>query len=337
VGAAADVNLFCCQVGAEAVVRGLAGRALQIAAESDPSAGLQADRDGARGEQAAQRAASAPGRSAERGAGGVRPARPLAMTPTLPHSERSREPAAGHWRVTLSWHAPEQSRCTRRGGHRALTAARRRAAQAPARPPRRALSRRRACARCAAACSHSWTRTCTRRSLSWRCGPAALTRALSWAAPASLVSVCNARRFRPRPELRRSACVARLTRTDERARADVLQCFMAPMQWGKRVLAAAGDIRTHGPVASVPRADQARAARRQELADSERRWTVHPLMEQLKGRARAEGLWNLWVSPSLAACVAPGALAAAGDRSGLLGAGLSNLVRCCVLTRVGLP
>jgi len=51
VGAAADVNLFCCQVGAEAVVRGLAGRALQIAAESDPSAGLQADRDGARGEQ----------------------------------------------------------------------------------------------------------------------------------------------------------------------------------------------------------------------------------------------------------------------------------------------
>jgi len=114
----------------------------------------------------------------------------------------------------------------------------------------------------------------------------------------------------------------------------VLQRFTASMQWGKRVLAAAGDIRTHGCVAGPPRADQARAARRQELADSERRWTVHPLMEQLKGRARAEGLWNLWVSPALAACVAPGALAAAGDRAGLLGAGLSNLVRGRPLARV---
>ena len=67
---------------------------------------------------------------------------------------------------------------------------------------------------------------------------------------------------------------------------------------------------------------------RQELANSDRRWTVHPLMEQLKARARAEGLWNLWISPNLAACVAPAALAAAEGRGmGLLGPGLSNLVR----------
>lgn len=65
----------------------------------------------------------------------------------------------------------------------------------------------------------------------------------------------------------------------------------------------------------------------QELANSERRWTVHPVMEELKARARAEGLWNLWISPALAACVAPAALAGAAkpDR-GLLGMGLSNLV-----------
>ena len=74
---------------------------------------------------------------------------------------------------------------------------------------------------------------------------------------------------------------------------------------------------------------------RQELANSERRWTVHPLMEQLKARARAEGLWNLWISPNLAACVAPAALAAAeGRREGLLGPGLSNLVRSRALHAV---
>ena len=45
----------------------------------------------------------------------------------------------------------------------------------------------------------------------------------------------------------------------------------------------------------------------------------------MKALARAQGLWNLWISPHLAACmaeVAPGS----GDRA-LLGAGLSNLVR----------
>ena len=63
----------------------------------------------------------------------------------------------------------------------------------------------------------------------------------------------------------------------------------------------------------------------QELAQTEKRWTIHPRMEEMKALARAQGLWNLWISPHLAACmaeVAPGS----GDRA-LLGAGLSNLVR----------
>ena len=45
----------------------------------------------------------------------------------------------------------------------------------------------------------------------------------------------------------------------------------------------------------------------------------------MKALARAQGLWNLWISPHLAACMAE-AVPDAGDRA-LLGAGLSNLVR----------
>jgi hypothetical protein len=100
-------------------VRGLAGRALQIAANSEPAASLQADRDGARGEQAAQRAASAPKRPADPSAGGVRSACPPAKTLILPHFERSREPMRCHWRITLGRHAPRAA-----------------ALHAPRRPPR---------------------------------------------------------------------------------------------------------------------------------------------------------------------------------------------------------
>ena len=40
--------------------------------------------------------------------------------------------------------------------------------------------------------------------------------------------------------------------------------------------------------------------------------------------ARAQGLWNLWISPSLAECMRD--VVAESTESGLLGAGLSNLV-----------
>ena len=45
----------------------------------------------------------------------------------------------------------------------------------------------------------------------------------------------------------------------------------------------------------------------------------------MKALAQAQGLWNLWISPHLAACMAE-AVAGSADRA-LLGAGLSNLVR----------
>ncbi|CAL8464134.1 g3669 [Coccomyxa elongata] len=64
----------------------------------------------------------------------------------------------------------------------------------------------------------------------------------------------------------------------------------------------------------------------EELAASDRRWTVHPLMEEMKAKAQAEGLWNLWISPDLAAHIRP-ALPEGQHVPDtlLLGSGLSNL------------
>lgn len=65
------------------------------------------------------------------------------------------------------------------------------------------------------------------------------------------------------------------------------------------------------------------------------RWTIHPLMEQLKAQAKAEGLWNLWLPADMAASL--GHLLAEvpeGERATLLGAGLSNLDYahvCCAM------
>jgi len=42
----------------------------------------------------------------------------------------------------------------------------------------------------------------------------------------------------------------------------------------------------------VPREGEFEAHSRQEGAQ---RWAVAPLMEELEDRARAQGLWNLWL------------------------------------------
>jgi acyl-CoA dehydrogenase len=65
-----------------------------------------------------------------------------------------------------------------------------------------------------------------------------------------------------------------------------------------------------------------------EHATSDRRWSVHPVQEELKVRAKEQGLWNLWVSPNLASSMRAVVCAAVSDpreRSLLLGPGLSNL------------
>ncbi|CAI5471823.1 unnamed protein product [Closterium sp. Yama58-4] len=58
----------------------------------------------------------------------------------------------------------------------------------------------------------------------------------------------------------------------------------------------------------------------EEHAVGDARWTIHPLVEQLKGKAKQAGLWNLWI-PALS--------------RGLLGAGLSNLDYAHVCKEMG--
>ncbi|DBA75358.1 TPA: hypothetical protein ACH3X1_010626 [Trebouxia sp. C0004] len=61
-------------------------------------------------------------------------------------------------------------------------------------------------------------------------------------------------------------------------------------------------------------------------ADPKTKWTIHPRMEELKAKARGEGLWNLWLPADMAAKIAhlreevPEA-----ERHLLIGPGLSNL------------
>lgn len=65
-------------------------------------------------------------------------------------------------------------------------------------------------------------------------------------------------------------------------------------------------------------------------SESDKRWTIHPLEEELKQLAQAEGLWNLWIpvdSAALASRVLGGdkGVQPEGRERRLLGAGLSNL------------
>ncbi|GIL53888.1 hypothetical protein Vafri_9402 [Volvox africanus] len=65
------------------------------------------------------------------------------------------------------------------------------------------------------------------------------------------------------------------------------------------------------------------------MGPHETRWTVHPLMEALKTKAKEAGLWNLWLPYSLADrlswLVSHAAATDPRDAKVLLGAGLSNL------------
>jgi acyl-CoA dehydrogenase len=66
------------------------------------------------------------------------------------------------------------------------------------------------------------------------------------------------------------------------------------------------------------------------------RWTIHPLAEELKARAKAAGLWNLWLPADMAAKL--GHLLGEvpeGERGTLLGAGLSNLDYAHVCAAMG--
>ncbi|KAJ7522561.1 hypothetical protein O6H91_18G017300 [Diphasiastrum complanatum] len=68
----------------------------------------------------------------------------------------------------------------------------------------------------------------------------------------------------------------------------------------------------------------------EELAVSDKRWTIHPLEEELKNLAKAEGLWNLWIPVDSAAKASKilyedEASKPQGFVDRLTGAGLSNL------------
>ncbi len=64
----------------------------------------------------------------------------------------------------------------------------------------------------------------------------------------------------------------------------------------------------------------------EEHASGPMRWTIPPLMEQLKDKAKRAGLWNLWLPASLAALLEP-LVSGLGEaeRVSLLGPGLNNL------------
>ncbi|CAI5527871.1 unnamed protein product [Closterium sp. Naga37s-1] len=71
-------------------------------------------------------------------------------------------------------------------------------------------------------------------------------------------------------------------------------------------------------------------------AVSEARWTIHPLVERLKGKAKQAGLWNLWI-PALDGGVPVPVTPVLRDcqSRGLLGAGLSNLDYAHVCKEMG--
>lgn len=59
---------------------------------------------------------------------------------------------------------------------------------------------------------------------------------------------------------------------------------------------------------------------------SDKRWTVHPLMEELKRKAKQQGLWNLYIPSDMAERFK--AILPEGEEGKLLsGPGLTNLVR----------
>uniref|UniRef100_A0A0C9RJM2 TSA: Wollemia nobilis Ref_Wollemi_Transcript_14447_2911 transcribed RNA sequence n=1 Tax=Wollemia nobilis TaxID=56998 RepID=A0A0C9RJM2_9CONI len=60
------------------------------------------------------------------------------------------------------------------------------------------------------------------------------------------------------------------------------------------------------------------------LAQSDKRWTIHPQEETLKEMAKVQGLWNLWI-PVDSATRVENLFAKDEHKSWLLGAGLSNL------------
>ncbi|CAI5500107.1 unnamed protein product [Closterium sp. Naga37s-1] len=72
----------------------------------------------------------------------------------------------------------------------------------------------------------------------------------------------------------------------------------------------------------------------EEHAVSDARWAIHPLVEQLKAKAKQAGLWNLWI-PALDAGVPVTPVLRECQSRGLLGAGLSNLDYAHVCKEMG--